>query len=121
MFRAFSLLTFLAAPAFGQQDIEQRKIEYLITSIADLHDATFVRNGTDYDSGQAADHLRLKLHNAGSHVRTAEDFIVYCATGSSISGEKYRIRFADGRSVDTAVFLREKLAAFVRPGTSGNM
>jgi uncharacterized protein DUF5329 len=112
---AVFLLNFLAAPAFGQQAAERGKIEYLINSVAELHDAVFIRNGTVYDSMQAADHLRLKLRNAGSRVRTAEDFIVYCATGSSTSGERYRIRFADGRIVDTAVFLREKLAALRVP------
>lgn len=115
MLCAFLLLGFLASPAFGQQATERGKIEYLINSVAELHDAVFIRNGTAYDSMQAADHLRLKLRNAGSRVRTAEDFIVYCATGSSTSGEKYRIRFADGHVVDTAVFLREKLAALRVP------
>jgi hypothetical protein len=116
MLCAFLLLTFLAAPAFGQQQaMERGKIEYLINSVAELHDAVFIRNGTVYDSKQAADHLRLKLRNARSRVRTAEDFIAYCATASSTSGEKYRIRFADGRIVDTAVFLREKLAALRVP------
>lgn len=115
MLCAFFLLYVLAAPAFGQQAVERGKIEYLINSVAELHDAVFIRNGSVYDSLQAADHLRLKLRNAGSRVRTAEDFIVCCATGSSTSGEKYRIRFADGRIVDTAVFLREKLAALRVP------
>ena len=120
MLRALILWGFLVAPAFGQQAIEQRKIEYLIGAIAHLHDATFIRNGNEYDAGQAADHLRVKLRYAGSQVRTAEDFILYCATGSSTSGEKYRIRFADGRTVDTADLLRDKLAAYEEPaGPSG--
>ena len=105
------LIGFLAVPAFGQ-DIEQRKIEYLISSITDLHDAVFIRNGSEYDSPRAADHLRLKLRYSGGRVKTAEDFIVYCATGSSMTGEAYQIKFADGRIVATAAFLREKLAAY---------
>jgi hypothetical protein len=114
-----AILTFVlvfAASARGQPDLERAKIDYLIDSIAQLHDAVFIRNGTDYTSAQAADHLRLKLRNAGARVRTAEDFITRCATGSSASGEKYRIRFADGRIVDNAVFLRQKLAEFGGPG-----
>ncbi|HZX92821.1 MAG TPA: DUF5329 family protein, partial [Rudaea sp.] len=99
----------------GQADAEHAKIEYLIDAVAQLRDAVFVRNGTAYDSKQAADHLRLKLRNAGARVRTAEDFITDCATSSSMSGEKYRIRFADGRIVDNAVFLRQKLAEFRGP------
>jgi hypothetical protein len=107
-----ALVLIFAPSAQGQQDLERAKIDYLIDSIAQLHDAVFIRNGTDYTSAQAADHLRLKLRNAGAGVRTAEDFIACCATGSSASGEKYRIRFADGRVVDNAVFLRQKLAEF---------
>jgi len=110
-----TLVLIFAAPALGQQDLERAKIDYLIDSIAQLHDAVFIRNGTDYTSAQAADHLRLKLRNAGARVRTAEEFITRCATGSSVSGEKYRIRFADGRVVDNAVFLRQKLAEFRGP------
>jgi len=111
---------FLAAPVFSQtaisqQEIEQHKIQYLINTIADLKDARFIRNGSEYDAQQAADHLRLKLRYAGDHVKTAEDFILYCATGSSMSGEKYRIKFADGRLVDSATFLRDKLAAYPAP------
>lgn len=105
----------LAAQAFGQAAIEQRKIEYLIGAIADLGDATFIRNGSEYSARQAVDHLHAKLQHAGNRIVTAEDFIVYCATGSSLSGEKYRIKFADGRMVDSAEFLRGKLAVFGNP------
>ena len=112
----FFLIGFLAAPAFGQQDIEQRKIEYLINSIADLHGARFIRNGAEYDSQRAADHLRVKLHYAGGRVKTAEDFIVYCATGSSMTGEAYQIKLVDGHIVATAVFLRDRLAAYSSQG-----
>jgi hypothetical protein len=109
------LVLIFATPALGQQELERAKIEYLIDSIAQLHDAVFIRNATDYDATQAADHLRLKLRNAGARVRTAEDFITCCATASSTSGEKYRIRFADGHVVENAVFLRQKLAEFRGP------
>jgi len=108
----FFLIGFLATPVFGQQDVEQRKIEYLINSIANLHDARFIRNGSEYDSQRAADHLRVKLHYASGRVNTAEDFIVYCATGSSMTGGAYQIKFADGRIVATAVFLRNRLAEY---------
>jgi hypothetical protein len=108
----FFLIAFVVMPAFAQQDIEQRKIEYLINAIADLHGAQFIRNGGEYDAQRAADHLRIKLRYAGGRVKKAEDFIVYCATGSSRTGEEYRIRFADGRIVATAAFLHERLAAY---------
>ena len=90
--------------------IERQKIEYLITAVETLNDAQFVRNGTAYDGKAAADHLRLKLKNAGSRVRTAEDFIRYCASTSSVSGRPYQIRFSDGRVVAAEAFLHQKLS-----------
>jgi Family of unknown function (DUF5329) len=114
------LFALLATPAFGQQDVEQQKIAYLIDSVANLKDATFIRNGTAYDAAHAADHMRLKLRFAGSRVKTAEDFITFCATGSSMSGIKYSIRFSDGRTVDSATFLRGKLVEYEAKTASGS-
>ncbi|TAN07746.1 MAG: hypothetical protein EPN38_06035 [Rhodanobacteraceae bacterium] len=111
------LLVVLVAPALAQQaidqsTIEQQKISWLIGSVAALHDARFIRNGQAYDAARAADHLRLKLRFAGDRVKTAEDFIDYCATRSSMSGRRYSIRFANGHTVDAATFLRQRLAAY---------
>ena len=124
MFAASLLsLTFLS-PAFSQPvqnaesqqsqqaTFEQHRIDYLIDSVAALQGASFIRNGKAYDATKAASHMRLKLRFAGSKVHTAEDFIVYCGTGSSVSGTKYTIRFADGHSVDSASYLRHKLAEY---------
>ncbi|GAA0709727.1 DUF5329 family protein [Dokdonella soli] len=102
----------LVTPAFGQQAIEQQKIAYLIASVAALHDATFIRNDNEYDAERAAEHLRLKLRYASDRVRTAEDFIAYCGTGSSMSGIKYEIRFRDGRTIESATFLHYKLVEY---------
>ena len=48
---------------------------------------------------EVAAHLRLKWRNAGKRVKTAPEFIQYCATGSSMSGRPYEIRLKDGRTV----------------------
>lgn len=115
---AWLLCLLLLAPVFGQQvttrqpPTEQQKIDYLISTVADLHDAVFIRNGTAYDATQAAAHMRLKLRFAGSRVKTADEFITRCATGSSVSGVHYTIRFANGPALDVATWLRNKLAAY---------
>jgi hypothetical protein len=119
MLATLMLFALLLAPVFGQQNVEQQKIAYLIDSVAALKDATFIRNGTAYDAAHAADHLRLKLRFAGSRVKTAEDFITYCATGSSMSGIKYSIRFNDGRTIDSATFLHGKLAEYEARTSNG--
>ena len=117
---AWLLFALLLAHALAQQPVsspptEQQKIDYLISTVATLHNASFIRNGSAYDAEQAAAHMRLKLRFAGSRVKTVDDFIVYCATGSSVSGTRYTIRFADGHSIDAATFLRGKLSVFRTP------
>ncbi|EIM04207.1 MULTISPECIES: DUF5329 family protein [Rhodanobacter] len=117
---AWLLFALLLTPALARQPMsapptEQQKIDYLISTVATLHGASFIRNGSAYDAEQAAAHMRLKLRFAGSRVKTVDDFIVYCATGSSVSGTRYAIRFADGQSIDAATFLRGKLAVFRTP------
>jgi hypothetical protein len=98
--------------AADSTSLEGQKITYLIASIETLQGAKFIRNGTAYDAKAAADHLRLKLRNAGSRVVTADDFIRLCASASSVSGIPYQIRFADGRVVSSEAFLRQKLGEF---------
>jgi hypothetical protein len=93
---------------------EHVRIEYLLSVVGSLHEAQFIRNGTAYDSTAAVSHMRTKLRAAGSRVRTAEDFVRYCASTSSISGKPYEIRFPDGRVVRSADFLRQKLVEFDR-------
>lgn len=106
------LLAFSTSAFAARSDAEQKKIDYLIASIEALDGATFIRNGSEYSAAKAADHLRLKLRNAGDRLQTAEQFIDELGTKSSMSGEKYRIRFKDGRVVDSAQVFREKLAAY---------
>lgn len=96
-------------PAKSVELSEAQKIERLIGSIESLKDAKFRRNGSDYSAKEAADHLRRKLSAAGDKVKTAEQFIEHLATKSSVSGEAYEIRYADGRVVKTADFLRAEL------------
>lgn len=110
---AIAFLTFaVVVSANDRSPAENARIEYLLAIVASMHDAQFIRNGTSYDSAAAAKHLRLKLRAAGARIKTAEDFILYCASTSSVSGRPYEIRFSDGRVVRSADFLRGKLREF---------
>jgi hypothetical protein len=109
---AFLALVVIPATADDRSPTENARIEYLLAIVASLHDAEFIRNGTSYDSAAAVKHLRLKLRAADSRIKTAEDFIRYCASASSVSGRPYEIRFSDGRVVLSADFLRQKLMEF---------
>ncbi len=98
---------------------ETLKIRYLISAIDSLKDAAFFRNGVAYGSKSAADHLRLKWRLAGSRCKTAEAFIRYCASGSSVTGLPYSIRFADGHTATSEVYLRRELSEYQAAGPPG--
>jgi hypothetical protein len=107
------ILTLFGGNAFAQDAVEAAKIRYLIGSVETLRGVTFLRNGSEYDAKNAADHLRLKLKTAGNRVKTAEDFIRVCGSKSSVSGKAYRIRFLDGNTKDAETFFREELKEFL--------
>lgn len=88
---------------------EPQKIDALIHSIEILPGAQFIRNGSAYDGKAAADHLRTKRNYAGDRIKTAMDFIACCASKSSMSGEPYQIRYADGKTVNAADYFHAEL------------
>lgn len=101
-----------AGVASGQQSAltDDQKIAALIQAVADLRGAVFIRNGSEYDAKAAADHLRMKRENAGSRVKTPDDFIRLCGSTSSMTGRPYQIRYADGKTETSEAFLRARLA-----------
>lgn len=102
--------TLRAADAKPPELTEAQKIERLIDAVAKLEGATFLRNGDEHTTADAVEHLRRKLGAGGDDITTAESFIEHAATRSSLSGKDYEVRFADGRVVRLADFLRERLA-----------
>jgi hypothetical protein len=106
------LVSMVAVNAYARDSREAARIEHLIASVEALEGATFIRNGKAYDARSASNHLRLKLKNAGDRVKTAEDFITFCGSNSSMTGVPYRIKLADGTIVKAEVFFRKKLVTF---------
>ncbi len=107
-------LLLLAMPALARSPQEQLRIDYLINSLGKLNGAVFVRNGSDYNASTAQDHLRQKLRAAGERVQTAEQFIKYCASESSMTHQPYRIRLADGKVQNTADYFAAGLREYDR-------
>ena len=82
----------LSAAAHASPDAAARdEIDHLLTYVAQSS-CTFVRNGDEYPSEKARDHLAMKYRFVGGRISTAEDFIKYLATGSSSSGEPYHVK-----------------------------
>jgi uncharacterized protein YlzI (FlbEa/FlbD family) len=106
----FLLLFSIFVPVQAYALSEEEKITALIESVRDTPEGTqFIRNGKAYDVDEAVSHLKLKYSKATSSVQTAEAFIKHVASGSSVSGEAYLIRYPDGTTVTSAVFFTERL------------
>jgi len=98
------------APVQAYALSEEEKITMLIESVRDTPEGTkFIRNGKAYDVADAVSHLNLKHSKAKSRVTTAEEFIKHVASGSSVSGKAYLIRYPDGTTITTAAFFTERL------------
>ena len=111
-----SLLLLISVPAAvtsAPADATQ-KIEVLIQHVNDLQDATFIRNGSTYNSKSAATFLRRKWQANKSEVKTAGDFVDRVASISGTSGKPYLIRFKDGKEVPSREFLLAKLKSIER-------
>ena len=109
---AFVILALLSGAVGAQDTIEKRKIAMLISSIEHLEGAIFIRNGSEYNGKKAAEHLRMKLKNAGGYVQTADDFIRLCASQSYITGKPYMIRLSNGKTMKSEKYFREKLKEY---------
>jgi len=109
------IIGFTAAESLSENKTEEtKKIELLLARLEAMQNVVFIRNGKEYSSNKAADHLHLKWKKAGRYVKTAEDFIALCGSKSSISGKPYKMRFPDGRIENSAVILKELLKKIER-------
>ena len=110
---AFVILALFCGAVSARDNIEKKKIEFLLSSVENLKGAKFIRNGSEYNDGKAAaEHLRMKLKNAGCYVQTADDFIRLCASQSYITCKPYMIRLSDGKTMKSEEYFREKLKEY---------
>ena len=112
LFTSFVILALFSGVVYAQDNNEKKKIEFLLSSIENIKGAKFIRNGTEHDGKEAAEHLRMKLQKAGGKVQTAEDFIRLCASKSSISGKPYMIKSSDGGTKNSEQYFRDKLKEY---------
>jgi len=72
-------------------------------------ECTFIRNGKHYDALKAREHIEKKYTYYKERITTAEDFILYSATKSSITGEPYMV-ICSGVNMITSDWLNAELA-----------
>lgn len=110
---AVALAALLAAPARAAPDAHaQREIDHLLAFVASS-ECRFVRGGVEHDAREARDHLARKLDVARPLIGSADAFVDHVASGSSLTGEPYRVRCGDGESTAKA-WLAGELARYRR-------
>ena len=107
-----AVLAFFSTSAFARDAHEQARINFLLSSVETTKGVAFIRNGSTYDGAAAAKHLRAKLNYGGERLKTAEDFIKYCATESSMTHRKYQIRTDDGATTEAAAYFSSLLREY---------
>ena len=92
---------------------EAAKIQSLLGAI-ETSGVKFIRNGIEYDGPAARSHMELKLSRAGGRIKTADHFIRYLATKSSMTGIPYYVKLPGGRKIPAADWLRARLKQLER-------
>jgi hypothetical protein len=88
---------------------ESQKVERLIQYIRSLKNATFIRNGSEHTCSEAAKHLQSKWEKHKDDIKSAKGFIEEIASRSGLSGQDYKVRFADGTVLTTNEVLLKEL------------
>ncbi len=80
-----------------------------LLQLVESSDCIFIRNGSEHDAEDAADHLRLKLKRGKKYVDTTEQFIDRLASESSWTGKPYTIRCPNQDEQLTGAWLHQLL------------
>lgn len=110
---AFTVFLLLASgPGRGApSDKVDQKIRYLIGYVS-TSGLTFIRNATEYSSGEAAEHMNKKYQHFKDDIETPDDFIVLCATKSLLTGKPYLVVGKRGKQFRTSDWLQAELVAY---------
>lgn len=84
------------------------EVSHLISFI-EQSKATFIRNGDEHTSEEAADHLAMKYRKAKRYAKTADDFIENLASKSSWSGKAYTVTLSNGTKLTANEWLTREL------------
>jgi len=88
---------------------ERQKIAALLDVIGKAKGIKFIRNDVEYPASAARRLMEGKSDKAGDKIETAEDFIEQVGTRSLTTGRVYQVKLADGRTTESAFWLRARL------------
>ncbi len=101
----------------GQTALLDNTVQHLIAYVA-ASDLTFIRNSSEYNGKEAAEHMQAKYAHFRDKIKTPEDFIELCASRSLLSGKPYLVVTEKGETIGTREWLTAELLAY-RNGAAG--
>ena len=105
------LVVLLVAVSAGALADTQKEIEHLLDFVI-YTSCKYERNGSIYSGIEAQNHIKKRYHYFIDNINSAEDFIKYSATESTISGKKYTILCENIPVQNSADWLLEELKKF---------
>ncbi|MGJ0485725.1 MAG: DUF5329 domain-containing protein [Methylomicrobium sp.] len=112
---SFIFTALVSSMSFAGEPTSATKLEIVhLFSFLQASGCQFDRNGTWYDSSEAASHLNMKyqyLLNKGL-VSSSEDFLERVASESSMSGLAYRVRCGSNPAVNSADWFGAELKRY---------
>ncbi|MEJ2181474.1 MAG: DUF5329 domain-containing protein [Gammaproteobacteria bacterium] len=99
-----SIFSLNTSHAYANKEAE---IQHLLSYVENSQ-CLFIRNGSKHKGPDAKAHIVKKYNYFKSRIDSAEDFIEYSATKSTMSGKKYKVR-CDGKEYLTAQWLNDEL------------
>jgi len=107
---AATLLALVQPACADPTPVAQVEIDHLLAFVA-ASPCTFIRNGTSHPAAEARDHLAGKFGYAKGRIGTAEEFIRYVGTESSLSHEPYKVK-CGATEMPAGVWLAEELKRY---------
>jgi hypothetical protein len=91
--------------------VAQGEIDHLLTFVA-ASPCTFIRNGEPHPAADARAHLETKLKFARGSISSADEFIRYVATESSMSHEPYKVKCGSKPEMPAGAWLADELKRY---------
>ena len=97
----------------------QEEINHLLEFVASTT-CQYERNGNVYDGARAVKHINRKYEYFKDEINSAEDFIKYSATKSTMSGKQYKIHCSNVPVQNSSDWLLDELKRYRESKTSSS-
>lgn len=105
------IISFSSSSYADVQTKQESEINHLLLFIENS-DCIMSRNGDKHSGKDAVSHINRKYRYFASDIKTAEDFIKYSATKSTMSGEYYQINCPNKKAIKAKNWLLDELKRY---------